>query len=78
MVVLDKTGLNNTNLYSGQGITAFENSLLSQVELPKGYEWTNPSLKVGEETVYSAKCIKDSGRNTINIAFGFEEILVNS
>lgn len=78
LVVLDKNAISNTNLYGGQGITAFENSLLSQVELPKDYEWTNSSLKVGEEALYPAKYVKDSGRNAINIAFGFEEILVNS
>lgn len=78
LVVLEKNALSNTNLYGRQGITAFENSLLSQVELPKDYEWTNPSLKVGKEALYPAKYVKDSGRNAINIAFGFEEILVNS
>ena len=78
LTVLDRNDLSAINLYGKQGITAFSNRELSEVELPQGYEWTNPSLKVDEEKTYSAKYMKESGRNAVNIAISFEEILIDS
>lgn len=78
LTVLDRNDLSAINLYGKQGITAFGNRELSEVELPQGYEWTNPSLKVDEEKTYSAKYMKESGRNAVNIAISFEEILIDS
>ena len=40
LTVLDKNDLSAINLYGRQGVTAFENHQLSEVELPEGYSWT--------------------------------------
>lgn len=78
LTVLDKNDLSAINLYGRQGVTAFENHQLSEVELPKGYSWTDPSLKVDGQKTYSAKYTKESGRNVVNIAINLEEILIDS
>lgn len=78
LTVLDKNNLSAVNLYGKQGITAFENYQLSEVELPDGYEWSNPSLKVDEGKTYEAQYVKESGRNAVNVAISFEEILTDS
>ena len=66
------------NLYARQGVGAFENSLLSQGELSKDYEWIDLLLQISKEEVDSTKYIKDSDRNVINIAVYFERVWVNS
>ncbi len=78
LMVFNKDDLSAMNLYGKKGMTAFKNSRLSDVELPKGYQWADESLTVNEGKTYSAKYIKESGRSSIEISITFEEILTDS
>ena len=78
LLVFNKDDLSAMNLYGKKGMTAFKNSRLSDVELPKGYQWADESLTVNEGKTYSAKYIKESGRSSIEISITFEEILTDS
>lgn len=78
LMVFNKDDLSAMNLYGKKGMTAFKNSRLSDVELPKGYQWADESLTVNEGKTYSAKYAKESGRSSIEISITFEEILTDS
>ncbi|MFR2503595.1 MAG: family 16 glycosylhydrolase, partial [Coprobacillus cateniformis] len=58
LMVFNKDDLSAMNLYGKKGMTAFKNSRLSDVELPKGYQWADESLTVNEGKTYSAKYAK--------------------
>lgn len=78
LMVFNKDDLSAMNLYGKKGMTAFKNSRLSDVELPKGYQWADESLTVNEGKTYSAKYARESGRSSIEISITFEEILTDS
>ncbi len=78
LMVFNKDDLSAMNLYGKKGMTAFKNSRLSDVELPKGYQWADESLTVNEGKTYSAKYAKESGRSSIEISITFEDILTDS
>lgn len=78
LMVFNKDDLSAMNLYGKKGMTAFKNSRLSDVELPKGYQWADESLTVNEGKTYSAKYAKESCRSSIEISITFEEILTDS